>query len=154
MNLEFESIFDRAEGRYLKAEELNTLTLYVESLPERLDAYKRLRDHEIEVLQSVADQIQVDLPNASIEDLERAIKNLLVVLRYCAMAMLLNDEVFLRERLLGWLEEVNRAFNLRPINEALYGLLSQGLKQELSPPQFALLCPYVTLAQASLVGSA
>ncbi|MBD2101161.1 hypothetical protein [Leptolyngbya sp. FACHB-261] len=151
MNSELEVIFDQAEGRYLKLEELKSLAGYVGSLPERIEAYKRLRDRELDMVQQVADQIQVSLPSAEVEDLERGIKNLLVSLRYCAMAMLLNDETFLRERLLHWLEEINRAFELQAINEALYRLLNQGLKQELSVPQWELLRPYIAIAQAAVV---
>lgn len=60
---QLEAIFDDAESRYLKPNELQLLSQYVDSLPVRLSAYRTLRDRELEVMQLVADQLQAQLPN-------------------------------------------------------------------------------------------
>jgi hypothetical protein len=150
MHPQLETIFDEAENRYLKPEELNLLGEYVDSLPERLEAYRSLRDRELKIMQSVADQLQLELPQENVEMLERSIKNALLMLRYCAMGMLLNDEAFVQERLLGWLSQTVQVYDTRSVDAVLYRLLNQRLKQALNPRHLALLGAMLLLAQNTL----
>jgi hypothetical protein len=152
MDTRIESIFDEAENRYLNPDELGILSEYVESLPDRLEAYRLLRDQEITVMQKVADQLQVELSQESVENLERSIKNALLSLRYCAMGMLLNDDALVKNHLVNWLSQTTKVYNTQAIDKALYRLLIQELGQTLSPSQMAFLKPMLTLAQDSLVG--
>lgn len=147
MHPQIEALFDEAENRYLKADELQLLNQYVDSLPERLMAYRTLRDRELAIMQHVADQIQAELPNETIEALERAIKNALLTLRYCAMGMLMNDESFVRDRLMSWLGGAMAQYNNSTINQSLYRLLNQELSQNLGPQAMNLLTPQLVLAQ-------
>jgi hypothetical protein len=151
MHQHLETLFDEAENRYLKPEELKLLSQYVESLPQRMETYRLLRDQEIELMQQVADQLQAALPQEKTEVLERSIKNALLMLRYCAMAMLLNDESFVAERLLGWLSRTMQAYDSQKIDATLYRLLNQRLTQVFSPQQMSLLSPPLLLAQKSLL---
>jgi len=153
MHPQLESVFDEAENRYLNSNELGVLSQYVSSLPERLDLYRVLRDREVEVMQSVADNLMTVLPNQKPAALERSIKNALLVLRYCAMAMLLEDVSFVEDRIRGWLKESMQAHNTLTIDNKLYQLLDQQLAKTLNPQQLALLQPMLTLAQNSLLGS-
>lgn len=154
MHPQIESIFDEAENRYLKPEELGVIGQYVESLPERLEAYSKIRDNEIAVMQAVADQLQSEFSSAKVEVLERCIKNALLVLRHCSMGMLLNDFTLIEERLLNWLVQNIQAYNTQQIDTALYKNLNQKLKQVLSPQQFALLQPMLHFAEERLLGQA
>lgn len=140
---------EKPSSSYLNAEELGSLSSYVQSLPERLAVYKLLRDREVEILQSVADRIEREMPQADVADVERGIKNLILVVRYCAMAMTLNDESFLEEKLLKWMGRVARP-NTRQIDAVLYKLLNQVLNQELTSSQLGLLQPLISKAQATL----
>lgn len=150
MHPNIEALFDDAESRYLKSEELNILSQYVESLPARLTTYRTLRDCELEVMQQVADQLQVELAQEKVEHLERALKNALLTLRYCAMGMLLNDESFVQERLMGWMSGTMRFYNNKTINTVLYRLLDQRLIEALGEQSMHLLTPYLNLAQTLL----
>ena len=116
---------------------------YISSLPDRLKLYKLIRDREINILQEVADQGPKEMPNVTVEDLEMGIKNLILVLRYCSMAMLLNDENFLKQRLLNWLEGIMSMRDMRRLN--------QGLRQHFSPTQLDMFQPLITAAQVTLI---
>jgi hypothetical protein len=151
MHPQIEALFDEAENRYLKPEELTQISQYVDSLPARLDAYRALRDRELEIMQQVADQLQAAMPQEAIENLERSIKNALLTLRYCAMGMLLNNDSFVKERLLNWLSSTVGVFNTRTIDVALYRLLNQQLAQSLNPAHMTLLVPQLKLAQTVLL---
>lgn len=151
MHPRVETIFDEAENRYLNADELGVLSQYVESLPNRLEVYRAVRDNEISIMQAVADQLQAEFPQEKIESLERSIKNALLVLRYCAMGMLLNDETFITKQLLNWLQKTVKAYNTLAVDTVLYSLLNQQLQQQFSPPQLALLRPMLTVAEQALL---
>lgn len=153
MHSQLESLFDEAESRYLKTEELNLLDQYVGSIPVRVEVYRRLRDQELAIMQQVADQLQVELPQEKTENLERSIKNALLALRYCAMAMLLNDDSFVQDRLLGWLSQTVQAYNMQSIDTVLYRSLNHRLSQILTPQQFNLISPHLTLVQNALTQS-
>ncbi len=146
-----QELIDQAQDRYLASDELGLMEGYIVSLPERLKLYKLIRDREIDILQSVADQVPSEMPSITDAELEVGIKNLILVLRYCSMAMLLNDENFLKERLLNWLEGIMSMRDMRRLNEILYKLLNQGLRQQFSPSQLALIQPLVTTAQVTLI---
>ena len=146
-----QDLINQAQDRYLAVDELGLMESYVSSLPDRLKLYKQLRDREIDLLQAVADQVPVELPNVTDAELESGIKNLILVLRYCSMSMLLNDESFLKERLLNWLEGIMSMRDMRRLNETLYKLLNQGLRQQFSPAQLTLIQPFITSAQVTLI---
>ncbi|TVQ20919.1 MAG: hypothetical protein EA367_07135 [Leptolyngbya sp. DLM2.Bin15] len=154
MHPDIEALFDDAESRYLKIEELGILNQYVDSLPERLETYRQLRNREVEIMQPVADELEAALPNVSQDNLERSLKNAILLLRYCAMAMLLNDEAFVRNRLLNWVEKAAQAYNTRPIDSILYPLLERKLGQILTPQQMGFLSPPLTLAKNALLDPA
>ncbi|MBD1910071.1 MULTISPECIES: hypothetical protein [unclassified Leptolyngbya] len=154
MHPQLESVFDEAENRYLKPEELSVLSQYVSSLPERLDTYRVLRDRELDIMQKVADDLVAAMPGESQPRLERSIRNALLVLRYCAMGMLLEDESFVQGRIQGWLKESIQAYDTPQIETQLYTLLDKHLAQSLSAAQVALLKPLLALAQNTLLGAA
>ncbi len=151
MHPAIEAMFDEAENRYLKPNELNVLTTYVESLPERLNAYRFLRDQELSIMQNVADQLESRCPGESQQTLERCLKNALLVMRYAAMAMLLNDSEFLTNRVVAWLEETNAVYQTQAVDTALYQLLNHRLGEVLNKEQLSLLRPHLTLAEKAVV---
>ncbi len=153
MHPQIAAIFDEAENRYLKPEELTVLNQYVDSLPQRLEVYQVLRDRELEIMQPIADQLQTQLPQAQSSDLERSLKHALLALRYCAMAMLLNDETFVQERLLAWLSQKVQTPNTQAVDVALYRLLDQKLTQYLNPSQLAFLSPFLHMAKNHLLNA-
>lgn len=151
MHPQIDALFDEAESRYLKPEELGLINQFVETLPERLEAYRILRDQEVAIMQPVADQLQVQFPQENNANLERSIKNALLLMRYCAMGMLVNDEILVKQRLLSWLEQTTQIYNTQAIDTTLYQLLNQRLSQTLTPKQMSFLSPLLTLAQTTLL---
>jgi hypothetical protein len=146
-----QELINQAQDRYLVSDELGLMENYISSLPDRLKLYKLIRDREIDILQAVAKQVPVELPNVTDEELESGVKNLILVLRYSSMAMLLNDENFLKQRLLNWLDGIMSMRDMRRLNETLYKLLNQGLKKQFSPTQLLLIQPLITAAQVTLI---
>jgi Phycobilisome protein len=149
MQSPIETVFDEAENRYLKTEELRSLGKYVVSLPERVSVYRALRDQELMIMQRVADQLPIKLANTKLDVLERGLKNSILVLRYCAMGMLLADEAFVQSRLLHWLSDSIQLHGTQAIESTIYSLTLQELNATLTPKQMAALEPFLTLVQST-----
>jgi len=139
-----------AEDRYLKPEEIATVKLCASSLQERLETYEFLRDQEVAIFQPIADQLLVTFPQDK-PDLEQALKRWLLVSRYCAMAMLLNNQEFFRQRLLEWLTGLVQAHQTQAIETSLYQLLQSQLQELLSAQQLALVQPFLAQAETTLL---
>lgn len=153
MNSKLEALFNEPEKRYLNSDELSSLSQYVSSVPERLNVYRQLRDKEVQLLQPVVDTIQQQMPDVAESTLERSVQNMMLILRYSAMAMLVDDLEFMDKRLQGWLPEMVKAFGTQAINQKLFELLNQKLTQALSPQQLNLLKPNLDRAQALMNSS-
>ena len=142
--------FDEAENHYFKAEDLKSIAQYVGSVPDRLTVYRNLRDRELEIMQWVADQLQADLPQAKEADLERSLKNALLLLRHCAMALLIDEEELIRDRFLNWVIPTVEVYETQAIDRQLYQLLNQRLTQTLGK-HMSLLGPMLLKAQSALL---
>jgi hypothetical protein len=148
MQSHFEILFEAAGERYPHPEDLSRLTQYVASIPERLKTYQWLRDQELTFLQKVADQLQDSLPEAPEAALEQSLKNGALVLRYCAMGLLVNDEALVHERITSWLSE-SLVTEPNPADAMVYRLMTQDLNL-LPASQHALLQPMWAVAIALL----
>ncbi|MEO0535102.1 MAG: hypothetical protein AAF215_14680 [Cyanobacteria bacterium P01_A01_bin.123] len=148
MNKHLETLFNEPEKSYLKAQDLNLLSQYVGSLPERIKVYRQLRDKELEIMQAVADDLQQQFPQVAEASLERSIKNGLLVMRYCAMAMLLDDPAFVVQRLNGWLKPITAVYDTQAIDRALYQHLTQQLAKRFTANQMKIIQGSLILAQS------
>lgn len=151
MHPKIEALLDQAESRYLKPEELDTFKHYAISLAQSLKTYELLREQEVAIFQPIADQLIKTFPDINQEILERSLKNWLLILRHCAMAMLLNDQEFLQQNLLEWLKGLVQTHQMLAVETKLYQLLQARLKAVLSPQALMLLQPFLTQAQTTLL---
>lgn len=153
MTFKLDSLFESADKPYLDANDLTLLSQYVSSIPERIAVYRTLRDQEVAIMQPIADALaqRTQEPEAKVE---RSVRNGLMVLRYVAMAMLLDDNAFVQGRLQGWLPEIVQAHETQALDQQLFQLLDQQLAKVLTPAQINLLKPGLTKARDLLLGTA
>jgi hypothetical protein len=137
------------DGRYATDEELSFLSEYIKSYSLRLQTYQKLQTSEAEIVQQVLTKLQSldqSLLKSSGEDISSKWKrDTIRVLRYSAIAMLLNDSDTLQERLLFWMQTVMRAFGAQKSCDATYELMQIVVKQHLTPLQASLFCPILEL---------
>ncbi|MGL5806010.1 MAG: phycobilisome protein [Xenococcaceae cyanobacterium] len=150
MHTDLEIAIRKAEFEYLQQPEMDALRQCVGSLQERLEIYQFLRDKEIEIFQPIAEQLLETYSDGDRQLIERALKHWLSAMRYCAMAMLLNNSGFLQHRLLEWLSPVASAHQMESINKTLYGFLLTNLGHILSKKQLTILQPFLEQARVNL----
>jgi hypothetical protein len=144
----------QAEDNYLQEAELDTFKTKVNSLAERLETYEILREEEIALFQPIVDRLMQDATEQKPKAIEKAIEHWIAILRYCAMAMLLNDPEYLQHRLLEWLTEQIKAHELQSLETDIYKYLQMRLKKVLSAEQLSLLNPFLEEAKKTLLAPA
>ena len=144
------------DGRYATDEELQFLSDYLQSFNLRLSAYARLQSAEATIVQQVQAKLRsLDptlLQNGSDDITAKWRRDTIRVLRYSAVAMLLNDADWLRDRLLYWMQTVMKAFGAQRSCDATYQLMQEVVRQHLTPPEARLFCPILELNRALLGG--
>lgn len=150
MHSDIEALLVQAENHFLKPEELATFKRYVTTLGQRLKIYEFLREKEAIIFQPIINQLEEVYPSEKPEVLERSLKHWILVLRYAAMAMLLNDPTFLKQRLLDWLSGLVQVQQTLEIEETIYQLLQASLKKVVPEKALAILEPFLKQAQSLL----
>jgi hypothetical protein len=151
MHPELLSLLETAEQRYLEPKEIELYRRHAASLNRRLQTYELLREQETNIFQAVADQLVKALPNESEQNLERCLKYWLLIVRYSATAMLINDIAYLQNRLQDWVKGFLETYETFQIDVQIYELLMQQLKTHLSPDDLRLLEPVFQKAKDLII---
>jgi hypothetical protein len=151
MHPEIKTLLYEAEDHYLKPEEIESFKYHASSFAQRLETYELLRDAELAIFQPVADQLLEAFPQKQ-QEIELALKHWLSILRYCAMAMLMNNPEFLQRRLLEWLVDLVQVHQMQAIEINLYQLLQAQLQEQLSDQNLALVQPFLAQTEDTLLG--
>ncbi|MEA5463119.1 hypothetical protein [Leptothoe sp. PORK10 BA2] len=139
----------KPDRSYLNAQEMNSLGQYVGSLADRMRAYRQLREWEVNLIQELVDRLPEDVQKNTAA-LEQSIKQTILILRYAALGMLVDDVNLGRRRLEGWLPTMVEVYQTEPVDTLLHHSLNQQLPRLLTDTQFALLKPPLEAAQQLL----
>jgi len=137
------------EGRYATDAELEVLTEYIQSFEARLKAYQALQAAEADIIQetlTVIDARHPDVFKRGGDALRSKWKNDTArVLRYTAVAALMNDPETLRERFLLWFQTIMRAFSTQQSCDITYNVMQNTMVHHLTPESITLVRPYMEL---------
>lgn len=148
---ELQTLLYAAEERYLQDGDIENFRQILQSFQNRMQTYELLRDSEAAIFQRVANQLAEAYPKEKPERLERALKHWIAAMRYCGMAMLLNNPEYLDRHLLEWLTEQVNAHQMQTIESTLHQLLEPRLRKVLDRQQWELFQPFVEQVQRSLL---
>lgn len=145
-----EDVLERSDGSYISPQDLQALDRSFASWQKRRETYDLIQKKEAQIIDKVFKQFQRMAPDFTKrftpEGIEKCSRDVILVLRYCATAMLLQDEELLRDRLLYWMQNIMQALRLQKINDPIYQLLKQVVKEEIPPENFNLILPYLKIA--------
>jgi hypothetical protein len=134
-----------ADGRYATDEELRFIVEYLKTYSLRLQTYQRLQEVEATIVQQVYNRMRAldpDLFRHGEEDISGKWKrDTIRVMRYSAIAMLLNDPDTLCERLLFWFQTIMKAFGAQRSSRLTYEVMQEVVRKHLTPDQAGIFCP-------------
>ncbi len=145
-----ENVLDRADGSYITPEDLLTLDQSISSWQQRRQTYDLIQSKENIILEQVMQQIQTKAPDVAakvtVDGGSKCNRDMALVLRYCATAMLLQDEEMLKDRLLYWMQNIMLALKNQRINDFVYKSLLKSVQENLPKENADLLLPYIAIA--------
>ncbi|HEY9647710.1 MAG TPA: hypothetical protein V6C88_15145 [Chroococcidiopsis sp.] len=131
-----------ADGRYLNTQELNALEQYAQSYVNRMEAYQQLRDRS----RDLVTQALTKLGQAHIELMQkhkaRCEYDMSETLRYVALSILRDDEVFFKEQMMSWLDTILLAHKRHDQCATAYRYLLDAINADLPSTTSALARPY------------
>lgn len=146
---QLEKLSLNTDGRYASDEELQFVSDYIQLFGLRLQTYQTLQLVEAAIVQQVETKMRLLDPNlfrSGNEDVSAKWKrDTLRVLRYSAVAMLMNDPETLRRRFLLWFQTIMKAFGAQKSCNATYEVMQEVVKQHLTPVQASLFCPILEI---------
>jgi len=153
MQSDIEALVHQAEENYLKQPDIELFRQHAASMQKRLETYECLRDREVAIFQPIVKQLMKTYSQENPQLLTKVLQHWVSVLRYCAMAMLLNNPEYLEYRLLEWLSDIVKAHQMQSLESTLYELLLSRLSAVLAQQQLALLQPFLEQARVALLGT-
>jgi hypothetical protein len=154
MLTQLDNLSRTADGRYANDAELAFIQDYYSSFAQRLSTYKKMQAVETQMVRAVQAQLQKEDPSFVANDpqmLRKCEFDLLFVLRYAAVALLLNDTDTFKERLLYWLQTIMRTFkNHQSRCDTAYRVAQTVATQYLAPQEATLVCPLLELSRSML----
>jgi Phycobilisome protein len=140
----YTSVLD-ADGRYWDDQELSLLEQYLQSYANRVAAYEHLREKG-EALIMVALRKQSQLYPELVQRYGSICKSDMThVLRYAALAMLRDDELFFKEKIVIWLDTILLAHRHNSHAAVAYENLLAAIAANLPESTTRLIRPYLSL---------
>ncbi len=154
---QMQQLVANVDGRYATDTELQFIRDYLSSFSLRLSTYAKMQSAEAMIVQQVYTRLQrsnANLLRYGNEDVSAKWKrDTIRVLRYSAIAVLLNDPDALQERFLLWFQTIMKAFGAQESCEATYQIMQDVVRQHLAPAEAALVCPILELTRTSLAAT-
>ena len=151
---QLESLSLTAEGRYATAQELQFLRDFLPTVDLRINAYRKIRDAETDIINQLEEKMREQQPNifktqsGDVSSMYQ--RDTKIILRSALAAMLIDDLDRLREDMLLWHKTINKAFKVQHITVLTYKTMPEVIEQLLTPEEFDLIKPVLQLNQAIL----
>lgn len=156
MNHAIGAMLTASEGRYPTRAEQALLRSWAEQLETRLGALEAIRAAEETIVGQTTDEMMVAYPNVEkfYKDMRSScVRDLSLVLRYCAQALLRDDVQYLEDNLLTWMGSILRGVGFAPaFIEDTYKAMMKAAARELPPTTSEMLRPYLERCVAVLPG--
>ena len=143
LNHEFEQNVLDADGRYLNAQELQPLENYVQTYLTRLETYQQLREHGDQLVIQALRRLAQTYPEMVQQYGPRCKYDMGEVLRYVALSILRDDEVFFKEQMMVWLDTILLAYKRTAHCGVAYRYLQEAIATSLPPNDTNLIRPYL-----------
>lgn len=143
------------DGCYAKPEELKFVNDYLQSLDVRLSAYAKVKENAEEIIAKTEAKMKAIDPNL-FRNSEREFtdtwrKDIEMLVRYAAAALLFNDQDHLREGLLLWHHTIATSYKFDTTCKTTFDIMPEVIKDYLTEEEAKLFVPILKLNQIVLV---
>lgn len=150
LNQTLERAIAEADGRYLDIQELMPLERYMQSYSARLETYQYLRENSDKLVLYALRKLAQEHPDLIQQHGARCKYDMTEVLRYIALSILKDDEIFFREQVMSWLDTVLVAHKRTNNCVTAYRALQAAIVAAFPASAVNLLRPYLEIVLESL----
>ncbi|MFN5856204.1 MAG: phycobilisome protein [Pseudanabaenaceae cyanobacterium] len=143
------------DKRYANDDELSYLSQYASSFAERCAAYQELQRVEANLVKKVEQKLSVidngQLLRFGTQDVtHKWHQDTIRVLRYSALAVLLDDQKLFQNRFLYWFQTIMQAFGTQRACTLTYGIMAETIDILVSASTASLIKPILELNRDTL----
>ncbi len=139
-----------ADGRYLNSQELYPLEQYIQSYQLRLETYKRLSEESEKLTVNTLRKFAQSYPELIRQHGARCKYDMGSVIRYIALSILRNDELFFKEQMMFWLDTILVAYKRSSHCTRVYDYLQKEVDAVLPTNCSSLVHPYIKIITVML----
>ncbi|WOD40701.1 phycobilisome protein [Nodosilinea sp. E11] len=149
-----EALVHATDGRYASDQELMFFQSYLSSVGPRLRAYQKIQKAEQQIIAQVMAKLNAQKPSIFLvggQDLTaKWQRDTVRVLRYSAIALLLDDPERFKEGLLMWFQTIMRAFGAQESCNLTYTAMQEVIAQHLNTEELRMFLPILELSRVTL----
>lgn len=149
-----QALVQSTDGRYASDHELLFLQRYLSSVGLRLRAYQKIQGAESQIIAEVMARLVAKKPDVfQVGGQDLAAKwqrDTVKVLRYSAIALLLDDPDRFKEALLLWFQSIMRAFGAQESCQLTYATMQEVITPHLNTEELQLFLPILELSRVTL----
>lgn len=147
MNREMIELVRQFDRRPISEDDKETMLSYSRSVPLRIEAVQAVQAIEHSAIEEAVRQLQrnfASMEQRHVDPWDRTRRDMAIMLRVCCQGMLLDDFVFIEQRLIIWLRTMLTSSNvpMDAVNFA-YTTMINVLKTKLKKPHADLIIPVI-----------
>lgn len=146
------------DGRYATDQELMFFQTYLRTARLRFSVYQKLQAVEQTIVQEVLATLRAQDPtvltSANQDITAKWQRDTVRVLRYTALAVLLDDPQSFKESILMWFQTVMRAFRAERSCHLTYQAMQEVVRRHFTPEECQILVPILELSRMELGAAA
>ncbi|MDJ1180473.1 phycobilisome protein [Roseofilum sp. BLCC_M91] len=150
LNHDLDTKLIEADGRYLNAQELYPLEQYLQSYQLRLQTYQLLSENSEKLIVNTLRKFAQAYPELIKNHGARCKYDMGSVIRYIALSILRNDEMFFKEQMMFWLDTILVAYKRTSHCTRVYDYLHKEVDELLPPNCSSLVHPYIKVITVML----
>ncbi|GAB4227307.1 MAG: hypothetical protein Kow00121_55970 [Elainellaceae cyanobacterium] len=143
LNYSLEEKIIEADGGYLDTSGLRSFEQFVHSYGARLETYQNLRDRSAALVVQSLRKLAQTHPEVVQKHGQRCQYDMTEVLRYIALSILRDDEIFFKEQMMSWLDTILLAYKRQDHCTTAYRYLQDAINAGLPPSNSTLIRPYL-----------
>lgn len=149
-----ENLIEQSDGSYIQSQDLDVVEKIIHTWGDRRRAYQNIQAREGDIVEKTLarfrEENEILVRSAPDTILKKCKNDLTLVLRNCAMAMLLQDEELLKDRFLIWMQNIMRALRNQKYNVHIYQIIQDIVMEELPQEEAVLVLPYLRMTHQFL----
>ncbi|HZG37851.1 MAG TPA: phycobilisome protein [Nodosilinea sp.] len=149
-----QALVQATDGRYATDQELMFFQQYLSTVSTRLRAYQKIQAAEPQIIAQVLTRLKAQKPDLfQVGGQDLAAKwqrDTVRIIRYSAIALLLDDPERFKESLLSWFQTIMRAFGAQESCKLTYTAMQEVVSQYLNAQELRLFLPILELSRVVL----